>query len=196
VAKDLDDLQAVRELVQLLEPFSKEDRERIIRWSREKLGMAQAGETKSEDQATTGETAAISPTDIKSFLLEKRPASENQMAAAVAFYYHFVAPEGERRDYITKEDLIDAARQADWQRPKRPAQVLVNSYSAGLFDRGEKGQYKLNSVGENLVAMVLPEDEGKGVKPSKRRSRKTPKKRSKKTSKKRKKKAKRRVRQS
>jgi hypothetical protein len=32
----------------------------------------------------------------------------------------------------------------------------VNAYRDGLFDRGGKGSYKLNSVGENLVAMALP----------------------------------------
>jgi hypothetical protein len=37
-----------------------------------------------------------------------------------------------------------------------PAQVLVNAYQDGLFDRGGKSHYKLNSVGENLVAMALP----------------------------------------
>ena len=34
-----DDLEAVRSLADTLQPFASEDRERIIRWAREKLGM-------------------------------------------------------------------------------------------------------------------------------------------------------------
>jgi hypothetical protein len=80
------------------------------------------------------------------------------MAAVVAYYHHFEAPLSDRKDSIGKEDLVDACRKSDRARPKRPEQVLVNAYHAGLFDRaGKAGQYRLNSVGENLVAMVLPE---------------------------------------
>ena len=44
--------------------------------------------------------------------------------------------------------------------------MLVDAYQNGLFDRGGKGHYKLNSVGENLVAMALPgtTDAGKSAK--------------------------------
>jgi len=35
-----DDLEAVRVLADTLQPFAVEDRERIIRWARERLGMA------------------------------------------------------------------------------------------------------------------------------------------------------------
>ena len=34
-----DDLEAVRILAETLQPFTSDDRERIIRWAREKLGM-------------------------------------------------------------------------------------------------------------------------------------------------------------
>src|SRR6184192_3203416 len=37
-----DDLEAVRVLADTLQPFAVEDRERIIRWSRERLGMPSA----------------------------------------------------------------------------------------------------------------------------------------------------------
>jgi hypothetical protein len=35
----VDDLEAVRVLAETLHPFTSDDRERIIRWAREKLGM-------------------------------------------------------------------------------------------------------------------------------------------------------------
>jgi len=35
-----DDLEAVRSIADTLQPFANDDRERIIRWAREKLGMS------------------------------------------------------------------------------------------------------------------------------------------------------------
>lgn len=158
-----DDLEAVRQIAETLEPFTDLDRERILRWVREKVGMA--GATPTIVQASTGPGPISTPTslqqmsqDIASFVAGKAPKSDVHFAAVVAYYYQFVAPAAERRPAITKEDLVDACRKADRKRPKRPAQVLVNGYHEGLLDRGERGQYRLNSVGENLVAMVLPGD--------------------------------------
>jgi hypothetical protein len=158
----VDDLEAVRVLVETLQPFTSDDRERIIRWAREKLGMtasvapaapASPVETGRGDTATVVTHGAV---DIKKFVTEKAPRSDVHFAATVAYFYQFKSPEHQRKDSITKEDLVEACRQVDRKRPKRPAQVLVNAYHNGLFDRGGKGSYKLNSVGENLVAMALP----------------------------------------
>jgi hypothetical protein len=87
---------------------------------------------------------------------QKNPGSDTHFAATIAYYYQFMAPESVRKGAISKDDLVDACRKVDRKRPATPAQVLVNAYHVGLLDRAEKGQYKLNSVGENLVAMVLP----------------------------------------
>jgi hypothetical protein len=102
--------------------------------------------------------------------MAKHPKSDNQMAAVVAYYYHFEAPAADRKDSIGKGELIDACRKSDRNRPARPEQVLVNTYHAGLLDKaGPAGQYRLNSVGENLVAMVLPKQNASG-KPAHRKS--------------------------
>lgn len=164
-----DDLKAVRVLANTLQPFNDQDRERIIRWVREKLGMVTAAATPSgvalTSEATATDTVVKTPVaqmavaagaDIKKFVGDKAPRSDVHFAATVAYYHQFVAPTGQRKDSITKKDLIEACRQVDRKRPKVPAQVLVNAYRDGLFDRGGKGHYKLNSVSENLVAMALP----------------------------------------
>lgn len=161
----VDDLEAVRVLVETLEPFTSDDRERIIRWAREKLGMtAVVGpaaltsrlEPASDETATAAAAVTHGAVDIKKFVTEKAPRSDVHFAATVAYFYQFKSLDRQRKDSITKEDLVEACRQVDRKRPKRPAQVLVNAYHDGLFDRGGKGSYKLNSVGENLVAMALP----------------------------------------
>jgi hypothetical protein len=173
MTKPTDDLEAVRILIQALEPFDSKDRERIIRWAAEKLGMTSStflphAHREGIPEAGAGSVkipaAVIDPVqkkDIKSFILSKNPQNDNNLAAVVAYYYHFEASPDTQRDYITKDDLIDACRKAERKRPARPDQVLVNAYGSGLLDKaGERGHYRLNSVGENLVAMVLPEGEG------------------------------------
>ena len=68
-----DDLEAVRLLAGTLQPFPNEDRERIIRWAREKLGMVSTAPTatKSAPPVQTVERpadapeAAVSGTDIR-----------------------------------------------------------------------------------------------------------------------------------
>jgi hypothetical protein len=159
-----DDLEAVRVLAATLEPFNSEDRERIIRWAREKLGMTANIATVAPQRVEVGGESVTAPpapsnqgvVDIKKFVTEKAPRSDVHFAATVAYYHQFKSPENQRKDSITKDDLVEACRQVDRKRPKVPAQVLVNAYQDGLFDRGGKGHYSLNSVGENLVAMALP----------------------------------------
>jgi hypothetical protein len=169
-----DDLEAVRSVADTLQPFSNEDRERIIRWAREKLGMVSAPlavgkpsqPAEPADGAATPTETPVGGTDIKSFVTAKAPKSDVHFAATVAYYHQFIAPAGQRRDSITKEDLVEACRQVPRKRPTRPAQVLVNAYHDGVLDRGGTGHYKLNSVGENLVAMALPgtAEAGRGAK--------------------------------
>jgi len=170
MTKPNDDLEAVRALVQVLEPFDSKDRERIIRWACEKLGQTGAALSALLSAPlidSTGSSATISAPakDLKSFLNQKNPKTDLHLATAVAYYYRFEAPPSERKDFIDKQILIDACRKAERKRPPVPNQTLINAYNAGFLDKaGEKGKYHLNSVGENLVAMVLPESkEGTGV---------------------------------
>jgi len=164
--KELDDLEAVRALVSTLEGFEKADQERVIRWAREKLGLPSVipgtspvhGSDKpfKSGETPSTRTSAGSGKDIKTFVGEKRPTSDNHFAATVAYYYRFEAPEAQRKDAITAEDIQDACRKASRDRLKNPAQTLINAHSVGLLDKAERGAYAINSVGENLVAMTLP----------------------------------------
>jgi len=159
-----DDLEAVRTLAATLEPFKGDERERIIRWARERLGMPSTGGAPPSGfvpeptaiEAAEKPAAPASGTDIRSFVAQKDPKSDVHFAATVAYYHQFVAPVDQRKNSITREDLVEACRQVDRKRPKVPAQVLVNAFQDGVLDRGKKGHYELNSVGENLVAMALP----------------------------------------
>lgn len=157
-----DDLEAVRKLVETLEPFDSDERERIIRWACEKLGMRSTSTSPREISAPTSLAdssvlqRASSGTDIKSFVQMKDPKSAQQFVAVVAYYYAFEAPQAERKDTIGVEEVTDACRKAVFKRPKNISQTLINTLHAGYIDRSGSGRYKINSVGENLVSMALP----------------------------------------
>lgn len=181
-----DDLDAVRKIVEALTEFKPEDQQRILRWVREKVGLP-AHAPESLHSPTTpplqGSTlglggSPLAPShgragkDIKSFVDEKNPISDTHLAATVAYYFRYEAPDGERKDSIDANGLRDACRLAG--RPgklKNPGNVLNNAVSTGLMDRVGGGSFSINAVGENLVGMILP---GDGA--MKRRPRGTPRK--------------------
>jgi len=174
----VDDLDAVRAIIAALEPFDAGTRERILRWSREKLGLStEDGPPRSAPAPLKGtpdtpkgdQQQFAGANDIKSFVAMKNPASDNQFVATVAYYYRFVAPEAQRKDVITADDLLEACRQAGRERVSRPAQTLINAHSQGYVDKAERGTYAINTVGENLVAMTLPGTGGAARKQTARR---------------------------
>jgi hypothetical protein len=165
MTKVADDLDAVRTIVGTLEPFGPEDQERIIRWAQEKLGLqptpqsalATATRPLTAELQKAESVPAGQASDIKTFVAEKNPTSDNQFAATVAYYYMFVAPESERKESVSGDDLQEACRLVGRKRLNKPGQTLINAHYAGLLDKaGDRGRYALNTVGENLVAMALP----------------------------------------
>jgi hypothetical protein len=163
-----DDFEAVRTVVATLEQFGADDQERIIRWAREKLGLPVGPASSNvhhepKPPRLAGDAPLTPPasgkaTDIRTFIANKKPQSDNQFAAAVAYYYRFEAPEPQRKDTIGTADLQEACRLTDRERIKHLAQTLVNAHNQGYLDKGsERGSYAINTVGENLVAMTLPE---------------------------------------
>lgn len=168
-AKPPDDIEALRIIVDALTHFESGDQERIIRWVCEKLGLTAA----RMPHATASHTVQAPPTvaqqptapagevgrvkDIRSFMESKQPRSDNQFAAAVAYYYRFEAPEVERKTDITAADLQDATRKAGRSRLGDPDKTLRNAEGQGYFDKVERGRFALSTVGENLVAMALPQ---------------------------------------
>ncbi len=160
----LDDLEAVRTVVASIQPFEPADQERILRWAREKLGLVAAGASDKAPSTISGgnelqrSNIPGKQTDIKTFIDLKKPQTDIQFTAAVAYYYRFEAPEPQRKASIIAADLQDACRQTGRERLKRPDQTLVNAHNQGYLDKGgERGTYVVNTVGENLVAMTLPE---------------------------------------
>ncbi len=174
--KPADDLEAVRTITAALADFSPKDQERIIRWAREKLGLAPGPPVQSETptgslatphtpqkagMVTAGGPLAGGTKDLKTFVAEKNPKSDVQFAATVAYFYRFEAPQNHRKEEIDGTLLQDATRLAGRNRLKNPRKTLNNAKSLGLVDSGsEPGRFTINTVGENLVAMTLPGQSG------------------------------------
>lgn len=164
-----DDFDAAKKVFDELKDLSKERQERVLRWVAETLGVK--GVTASTPPASPGQgsgTAAgtapqmglssstAASRDIRTFVAEKAPTSDNQFAAVVAYYYRFEAPPEQRRNSIGGADLQEAARLAGRKRPSNPRQTLKNAKALGYLDNPARGEFSINTVGENLVAMTLP----------------------------------------
>jgi hypothetical protein len=160
---------AAEEIKAILHDKDKIEQERIIRWVTESLGLvavpnpiagAPAPPTAvSAIPAAHAHTAVTPPhraKDIKTFVNEKNPKSDVQFAAVAAYFYRFESSPGERKEVIVPQDLDQAGRQARGYSFKNARATLNNAVMLGYFDRAGDGQFKLNAVGENLVAMTLP----------------------------------------
>jgi len=90
-----DDLEAVRKIVEALDGFEPSEQERIIRWAREKVGLAPAPASQSrtahlqdrESMDVRTPPSAVQMSNIKTFIESKNPQSDRQFAAAVAYFY-------------------------------------------------------------------------------------------------------------
>jgi hypothetical protein len=189
-----DDLEAVRAVVAALDGFAADEQERVIRWAREKLKLPVSGLPVGSPVVTQHQpashpagilTAAGEQTakDLRTFVAEKKPSSDVQFAATVAYYHRFEAPEAQRKTEIVADDLGEACRLVNRERLHNPLQTLQNARNLGLLDRPRRGVFAINSVGENLVAMTLPSN-GKSITPSKGRPNRTSKKTAKKANRK------------
>jgi hypothetical protein len=106
---------------------------------------------------------ALSIVDIRGFADGKSPKTVSEKVAVVAYYLAHLAPPAERRDQIGADDIQPYFIQAGFALPTSPGSMtLTNAKNAGYLNALERGQYRLNAVGHNLVAHKLPAAEGGG----------------------------------
>lgn len=159
---------AAKVIVETLQGMDKTSQALAMRFAAETLGLQSASVTHppatsvmpaSTSSAPPSSGGATHLTDIKQFTAVKAPKSDQQFAAVVAYFYRFEAPEAERQDTIDADSLLEAARLAS-RKPrltiKKARFTLNNAKNAGYLDGVTTGKYRINSVGENLVAMALP----------------------------------------
>ena len=170
------DFDAAKSVADQLKGMDKERQERVLRWVAESLGLQlglkriaellpPAGELEPMQVTASGQTLGQRtgrPVDIKSFVDSKRPKSDVQFATVVAYFYGFEASPENRKETIDAKVLQEAARLAGYRRPRKPLVTLNNAKTLGYLDATARGQFQINSVGENLVAMTLPGKTGSG----------------------------------
>lgn len=154
--------QAIDQIIHALSQLDEKSRTTAIRAACEHLKIKppeglDAPERKSGDGPGGAPSAAAR--DIKELREQKNPSSANEMAAVVAFYLSEIATGDERRSDVDLEDMVKYFKQAKFPLPKKPQFLLTNTKNAGYFDSSERGKFKLNPVGYNLVAHNLPRSE-------------------------------------
>lgn len=170
-------LDAAKRIVAELDAMTPETQSLALKFAIEVLGLKfpaafspqtpfLAGAPPSSHEPGPG--GADHSTDIKSFTALKSPKSDQQFTAVVAYYYLFKAKSEERKDTIDDETVRDAARLAGWPQVSRWQMTLTNAKNAGYLDGLGGGKFKLSSVGENLVAITLPDGGGPASKTSKK----------------------------
>lgn len=166
------DFDAAKAVADQLKGMEKERQQRILRWVAESLSLdllaPTVGRRTSETNVATGGATPTHgdlqihqqqqrSTDIKSFVELKKPKSAVQFAALVAYFYRFEASTESRKESVNAQILKEAARLAGGRwRGLKPLATLNNTKTLGYLDSPERGQFRINSVGENLVAMTLP----------------------------------------
>lgn len=173
------EFEAAKNIADELNSLTPEQQARVLRWVAESCGITPSLPTPAPAPAQNPPTAPAQHTpppapttaqDIKSFITAKNPTSDNQLAAVVAYYHRFAAPEPQRKETINADDLQEACRLANRDRLGDPGKTLRNAKDYGYLDLVSRGQFGINTVGENLVAVTLPSD-GSGT-PRKRATRK------------------------
>jgi hypothetical protein len=152
--------------MEALSPLDKEAREHALDFVMKRLGISLGASQPARDPAPPafqnppGHTPPPSAgMDIRTFAAEKSPKTLNEKVAVMAFFLANLVPPEERRDFITPDDIKPYFTQANFELPSGPMNMaLTNAKNAGYLNAMERGQYRLNSVGHNLVAHKLPKD--------------------------------------
>ena len=170
------ELSAIRAILKALTPLNQEARARVVSYSFKRLGIIATESTASAGPIEPARSSgfyhpqtlrARDPIiDIRSLKEEKQPSSAREMAVLVAYYLSDVAPPAERKNEISVDDIRQYFKQGGFRLPVAPEMTLIDTKNAGYLDSGsQRGMYKLNPVGYNLVVHSLPssgENSGKG----------------------------------
>jgi hypothetical protein len=168
------ELTAIQQIIAALNPLDVEGRSRVISYVFQRLGISLSSVSWEGAACVASAAPPVGPTvalhqavqrqaDIRSFAQEKSPRSANEMAAVVAYYLSELAPADDRKSDVSADDIEKYFKQANFPLPAAARMTLTNAKNAGYLDAGtERGTYRLNAVGHNLVAHGLPAGDGSG----------------------------------
>lgn len=157
------ELRVMETILSALRSLDDDARLRVVDYVLQRIGLRSPSESQTPTQRRRlppdgGQQSLVvaSYMDIKSLTQVKSPRSANEMAAIVAYYLLELAPDEERKETISKEDIERYFVQAGYRLPKATRFTLPNAAAANYLDPVSRGQYKLSPDGFNLVAHVMP----------------------------------------
>ena len=161
-----DELAAITQVIEALERLDELARSRVLDYVFRRLGLRLPSSAPglSAHLVASGGTPVLPPVgpsteqvDIRTLKETKKPKSAQEMAAIVAYYLGELAPAADRKSEIDAGDIKKYFKQADFPLPEAPSMTLIHARNAGYLDAAaDRGRYKLNPVGYNLVAHNLP----------------------------------------
>lgn len=177
------ELKAMGKMIDALESLDTDERQRVIGYVLRRFDLNIQTKDSSQTQnphvsikreGADVQNTSITSQDIRSLKEEKKPSSAIQMAVLVVYYLTEVASEGERVEAVGAQNIDEYFKQAGYSLPKATAALLVKTKNAGYLNSSERGLYKLNPVGYNLVAYNMPtKSSGKPRKKTKSTKKKT-----------------------
>ena len=185
--RDDAELATIKQIIDALSPLEPEAQGRVVDYVFQRLGIERRAPSATPTpehviahpgapQSHASPPAPSHPIDIRTLTAEKQPSTANEMAAVVAYYLKELASMSERKDEINADDIEKYFKQAQFRLPKVIGQTLLNAKNAGYLDPGsQRGSFRLNPVGHNLVVHGLP-GETRGAAPAKSAQRKSNKK--------------------
>jgi len=165
---DDQELQAIQQVIAALSGLDSEAKARVISYVFQRLGISspavptEAGGSGAPSPLSSEAAAPVRQQgrrqiDIRTFGQEKSPRSANERVAVVGYYLSELAPAEDRKTEISAADITKYFKQAGFPLPGAARMTLVNAKNAGYLDAGvDRGTYRLNPVGHNLVAHSLP----------------------------------------
>ena len=179
------ELSAINQVIEALEPLDELARSRVVDYVFRRLGLRPPSSAPglSAHLVASGGTPVLplvgpstGQVDIRTLKETKKPKSAQEMAAIVAYYLDELAPSADRKNEIDAGDIKKYFKQADYPLPGAPSMTLIHARNAGYLDAAtDRGRYKLNPVGYNLVAHNLPaRSEAPRPKPGAPRARRKP----------------------
>ena len=158
------EIRALEAVLSALAPLDSTARKRVLRYAHDRFGSEVADLpdlTAPREEGAGPEIGTTAAPDVRSLKEAKQPSSAVEMAVLAAYYASELAPEGERSTTLGTAELTRYFKQAGYPLPSSPRMTLFQAKNAGYLDSAERGRYRLNPVGHNLIAHGLPRDSGR-----------------------------------
>ncbi len=159
--------KAIQDISKILKPLDIASKKNVVEYVFKSLGLNQHLDHSND---TTPEKSSVSNSifaqqnepltkvmDIRSFAIQKKPKTTVQKIALVGFYLSEIAKEDEKAEQFRVNDIEKYFKQAGFKLPANVSVELSRTKDAGYIEKTQKGKYKLNPVGYNLIAYTLPD---------------------------------------